>query len=82
MGRETQETRGRKYITDHPFPSLLLLGRRPNLGLWRPTTASHLREMGVECSLMPSPSATLTYSRNIHQKYVNVKLIISIHRSL
>jgi hypothetical protein len=82
MGRETQETRGRKYIRNHPFLSLLPLDRRPNLGLWRPTTASHLREMGVECSLMPSPSLMLAYDKNIHQKYPYVKLLISIYRSL
>jgi hypothetical protein len=78
MGRKTQETRGRKYIRDPPFLSLLLLDRRPNLGLWGPTTAPHLRGMGVECSLMPSPSAMLAYSKNINQKYLYVKLIISI----
>jgi hypothetical protein len=81
MGRKTQEARGQKYIKNHPFFSPLLLDRRPNLGLWRPTAASHLREMGFECSLMSSPSTMLAYNRSIHQKYLYVKLIISINRS-
>ena len=81
MGRKTQETRKRKYIRNQPFLSLLL-SWRPNLGLFGPNTAPQLREKGVECPVMSSPSATLAYSTNIHQKYVNVKLIISIHRSL
>ncbi len=35
-----------------PFFSLLLLNRRPNLGLFRPVTALHLREKGVAVFFM------------------------------
>jgi len=47
MDRRTQDTRGQKQDKNIPFLSLLLLNRRPNLGLFRPNTAPHLREKVV-----------------------------------
>jgi len=47
MGKKAQDTSGRKHNRNTPFLSLLSLNRRPNLGLFRPDMASHLREKGV-----------------------------------
>jgi hypothetical protein len=52
--RKTQDARGWKYIRGSSFLSLLL-NWRPNLGLFGPYMAPHLREKGVECSVMSSP---------------------------
>jgi len=47
--RESDSVRGCLFFFS-PF-----ICRRPNLGLFGPNTAPHLREKGVECSLMSSP---------------------------
>jgi hypothetical protein len=50
MERKTQGTREWKYDRMIPFLSLLLLHRRPNLGLFGPNTTPHKREK-VFCNL-------------------------------
>jgi len=56
-GKDGQENSGHKKMgidLEPPFLSLHL-SRRPNLGLFEPNTAPHLREKAVEYSVMPLP---------------------------
>lgn len=47
MSKRTQDIQRQEGIGNTLFLSLLLLNRRPNLGLIRPMTAFHLREKGT-----------------------------------
>jgi hypothetical protein len=51
-----QGKKGWKLDWNIPFLSLLPLSWRPNLGLFGPNAASHLREKGFEnCPMLKSP---------------------------
>jgi hypothetical protein len=68
-------------VRDIPFLSLLLLNRRPNLGLFRPEKASHLREKGVwDFPMLESPILLNRdkTSKNLNGNSSSVKSIISI----
>jgi len=78
-GRRSQGTRepDRSIL----FLSLLLLSRRPDLGLIGPNTARHLREKEVECSVMSHLvffNGTIILYKKINEKFLYVKSGISI----
>ena len=78
-GKDGQENSGHKRIRidlEPPFLSLQLRWR-PNLGLFEPNTA-HLKEKGVECSVIASPYFVMKRHKLIHENFLYVKSEISI----